>query len=73
MGLFRTGALRALGVPAYTRADARVQVKLTGQLSVVMAARNLLDPSHPEFLKGPVVTTQIPRSADIQLVWRFPR
>jgi iron complex outermembrane receptor protein len=72
-GLFRTGALRALGVPAYTRADARVQVRLTGQLSVVTAARNLLEPSHPEFVQGSVVSTQIPRSADIQLVWQFPR
>jgi hypothetical protein len=60
-------------VPAYTRADARVQVRLTEQLSVVTAARNLLEPSHPEFVQGSVVSTQIPRSADIQLVWQFPR
>jgi iron complex outermembrane receptor protein len=73
LGLFRTGALRALRVPAYTRADARVQVRLTGQLSVVAAGRNLLDPSHPEFLAASVVSTQVPRSADIQLVWRFQR
>jgi iron complex outermembrane receptor protein len=73
MGVFHTGALRALGVPAYTRADARVEIRLTDELSVVGAARNLLDPSHPEFSTGTVVSTQIPRSADVQLVWRFSR
>jgi iron complex outermembrane receptor protein len=70
-GLFRTGALRTLGVPAYTRADARVEIRLTGHLSAVAAARNLFDPSHAEFVAGSVTSTQIPRSADLQLVWRF--
>ena len=70
-GLFRTGAQRSLGVPAYTRADARVEVKLTGHLSAVAAARNLFDPAHAEFVALAVASTQVPRSADIQLVWRF--
>jgi iron complex outermembrane receptor protein len=70
-GLFRTGALRSLGVPAYTRADARVEVRLTGRLSAVAAARNLFDPAHAEFVALAVGSTQVPRSADIQLVWRL--
>ena len=70
-GLFRTGALRSLGVPAYTRADARVEVRLTGRLSAIAAARNLFDAAHPEFVSLAVGSTQVPRSADIQLVWRF--
>lgn len=70
-GLFRTGALRSLGVPAYRRADARVEVRLNGHLSAVAAARNLLEPAHAEFVALSVVSTQVPRSADVQLVWRF--
>ena len=69
--LFRSGPLRTLGVPAYTRADARVEVRLSRRLSAVGGARNLFDATHAEFLGVTVVTTQIPRSADIQLVWRF--
>lgn len=69
--LFRTGALRVLGVPAYTRVDAGLEVALTPRLSVVAAARNLFDPAHAEFKSLAVVSTQIPRAADLQLVWRF--
>ena len=69
--LFRSGPLRTLGVPAYTRADARVEVRLSPRVSAVGGVRNLFDASHAEFLGVTVVHTQIPRSADIQLVWRF--
>ena len=58
-------------MPAYTRADARVEVRLTGRLSAIAAARNLFDAAHPEFVSLAVGSTQVPRSADIQLVWRF--
>jgi iron complex outermembrane receptor protein len=70
-GLFFTGALRSLGVPAYTRADARVEVKLTGHLSAVAEGTNLLDRAHAEFVALAVASTLVPRSADIQLVWKF--
>jgi iron complex outermembrane recepter protein len=69
--LFHVGTLTALGVPAYTRADARVEVKLTRQLSAIAAGRNLLDPAHVEYTAFTIVATQVPRSADVQLVWRF--
>jgi alpha-D-ribose 1-methylphosphonate 5-triphosphate synthase subunit PhnG len=71
--LLHTGALRFLGVPACTRADARLEVRLTGHLSGVATGRNLLDPAHAEFVALAVASTQVPRSADFQLVWRFPR
>jgi iron complex outermembrane receptor protein len=69
--LFRTGRLRAMGVPAYTRADARVEVRITPRLSLIATGRNLADPRHAEYLTRSVVSTQVPRSADIQLVWRL--
>jgi iron complex outermembrane receptor protein len=69
--LFRSGPLRRLGVPAYTRADARVEVRLSPRVSAVAGVRNLFDATHAEFVGVTVVSTQIPRSADVQLVWRF--
>jgi iron complex outermembrane receptor protein len=69
--LFYTGPLRAFGVPAYTRADARVAVTLNRHMSLAAVGRNLFDPSHDEFLAAAVVSTQVRRSADIQLVWRY--
>jgi iron complex outermembrane receptor protein len=69
--LFHVGTLSGLGVPAYTRADARVEVKLTGHLSAVAAGRNLFDSTHAEYASNVLVATRIPRSADLQLVWKF--
>jgi iron complex outermembrane receptor protein len=68
---FRVGALRALGVPAYTRADARVEVRLTKGLWAVAVARNLLDSPHAEFVGGSVMSTEVRRGAGLQLGWRF--
>ena len=58
-------------VPAYTRADARVEVRLTNHLSAIAAGRNLLDSTHAEFTAFTIAATGVPRSADFQLVWRF--
>jgi iron complex outermembrane receptor protein len=71
--LFHAGALSALQIDAYTRADLRVEVGLTRQLSASIAGQNLLDPRHMEFGgRGALVTpTQIPRSAQIQLRWEY--
>jgi iron complex outermembrane recepter protein len=69
--LSHAGSLGGLGVPAYTRADARVEVRLTRQLSAIAAGRNLLDPAHVEFVAAAMVSTFVPRSADVQLVWKF--
>jgi iron complex outermembrane recepter protein len=69
--LFHTAALRNLAIPAYTRADARVEVKLTRHLSAIAAGRNLLSPVHVEYFTPVMVSTLVPRSADFQLLWRF--
>ncbi len=71
--LFHAGALRGLGVPAYTRADVRAEVGLTRQLSASLVGQNLFDPRHTEFAgAGAIVTaTQVPRSVKVQLRWHF--
>jgi hypothetical protein len=71
--LFHAGALRGLGVPAYTRADMRAEVGLTRQLSASLVGQNLLDPRHAEYAgEGAIVrATQIPRSLIVQLLWHF--
>jgi iron complex outermembrane receptor protein len=69
--LFHTGRLTNLTVPAYTRADARIEVVLTGHLSAVAVGRNLFDDTHPEYSSTVLVATRVPRSVNVQLVWRY--
>jgi iron complex outermembrane recepter protein len=71
--LIHVGALRAAGVPAYTRLDARLEWGLTSQLSIIGDGQNLLSRSHIESatFTGALVTTRIPRSGNLGLVWRF--
>jgi iron complex outermembrane receptor protein len=69
--LFHTGTLTTLVVPAYTRADARVEVRLTGRLSAVATGRNLIDSSHAEYTSNQIVATRVPRSANVSLTWKF--
>lgn len=71
--LFHVGRLREARVPAYTRADARLEIKVAKPLSVILAGTNLFDATHAEF-DGPTViptTTLVPRRASAQLLWRF--
>jgi iron complex outermembrane recepter protein len=69
--LFHTGRLTAINVPAYARADARVEVKLSARLSAVAAGRNLFDSTHAEYQSNYVVASRVPRSVNVQLVWRY--
>jgi iron complex outermembrane receptor protein len=71
--LFYVGALEQIGIPAYTRADVRVEWKWTRQLSVVVQGQNLLTASHLEFggLDTSIVSTQVPRSGGLRFTWRF--
>jgi len=71
--LFYVGALGSLGVPAYTRADARVEWKWTPRLSVTVQGQNLLSPSHMEFggLDTTIVSTQVPRSGALRFTWKL--
>jgi iron complex outermembrane receptor protein len=69
---FRVGSLSQLSVPAYSRADARLEVKLTSRLSALIVGQNLFDRGHAEFggVNNPVETTLVPRSARVQLTVR---
>jgi hypothetical protein len=68
--LFHAGALGFLVVPAYARADARVEVTLTRQLSAVAAGKNLFDAAQAEYASKVLVATRVPRSVSLQLVAR---
>jgi iron complex outermembrane receptor protein len=71
--LFHVGSLQLQGVAAYSRADARLEVKLTPHLSALVVGQNLLSPAHAEY-GGPglnVEATTIPRSARVQLTFRY--
>jgi iron complex outermembrane receptor protein len=73
LALFRVGPLEGLAVPGYTRADARLELPLTRHLTVSFVGQNLVDPAHAEFdgANGTVVRTLVPRSAGVQLAWRY--
>lgn len=70
--LFHVGRLRTLNIPAYTRADARVEVKVSRPMSIILTGQNLLERSHAEFadIRG-VTATLVPRSASVRLLWRY--
>jgi outer membrane receptor protein involved in Fe transport len=69
--LFHAGRLRNVAVPAYTRADARVEFMLTGRLSLSAVGKNLFAATHAEYASEQVLATRIPRSANLQLVWKY--
>jgi iron complex outermembrane recepter protein len=71
--LYYVGRLRQLDVPAYTRGDARLEVKLTRQFTVVAVGQNLFQPVHREFsdLNLGLVGSGVPRSGRLQLQARF--
>jgi iron complex outermembrane receptor protein len=70
--LYHVGALRQNGADAYTRADARVEFKISRPLSVIATGQNLFDPAHAEY-PGilPVVASAIPRAVNVGLSWKF--
>ncbi len=71
--LFQTGSLPQLAVDSYTRLDTRVEWSLTGQLSVVASAQNLLNAAHAEFRghETNMQSTLVPRSVGVRLVCFF--
>jgi iron complex outermembrane receptor protein len=72
-GLYYVGRLRQLDVPAYTRADARLEFKLTNQLSAIAVGQNLFQSAHTEFsaVNTALVGSRVPRSGRVQLRWQF--
>jgi iron complex outermembrane recepter protein len=73
VSVYHVGELRELTVPAYTRADARLEVKLSKPLALVVTGQNLFDGSHAEFANAStgLAATLVPRSASLRVVWRF--
>jgi iron complex outermembrane recepter protein len=70
--LFHTGRLRGLGVPAYTRADIRLQADVSKDVSIVGTAQNLQTGAHAEFAGDiSVLPTLVPRGFGVNLLWRF--
>lgn len=65
-------ALPSTGVPSYATADARIGVPI-GRLDVSFIERNLLAPSHQEFVPDIIATarTRVERSAHVRVNWRF--
>ena len=71
--IFRAGPITQVHVPAYTRADARFEWKLTSRLSATAVGQNLFSRSHVEFAGSEknIVATRMPRSASVRLTCRF--
>lgn len=70
--IVRVGALRRLGVPAYTRVDARAQFRLNRHLTLAALGQNLASAQHEEFATEILyLTSGMPRSARLDLRWAF--
>lgn len=71
--LLHVGAIDTIEIPAYTRADLRVEFPLTRDFSLIAVGQNLIDPGHVEFggEAEQVIATRQPRAARVQLVWKF--
>ncbi|NOT27313.1 MAG: TonB-dependent receptor [Acidobacteria bacterium] len=74
LGLSHTSRLQATGVPAYTKLETRLAWRPRGPLEVELAAQNLLDDSHVEWLPvggGALYeNVEIPRSIVLRVSWR---
>jgi iron complex outermembrane recepter protein len=67
---YRIGQLAGLAIPAYTRLDTNLAVKLTRDLELAVGGRNLLDDLHLEFRPEDYVrAAQIRRAAWVRLTW----
>lgn len=69
--VYRVGSLRQLGIPAYTRVDARAERQIAHGLSASVAAQNLFEAAHAEFSGITLAPALIPRSWHAQLRWTF--
>jgi iron complex outermembrane recepter protein len=69
--VYHVGRLRRLAVPAYTRADARVEVKLKSGLSVVGTGQNLFNRTHVEFSSAVMDQSLVRRNVHAGFAWRF--
>ncbi len=71
-GVYCTGALPALVVPAYTRVDARLGYRLRPEVEISVAGQNLQGGRHVEFVSvGPYSRASIGRSIFMKAVVGF--
>jgi iron complex outermembrane recepter protein len=70
---YRVGRLRSLQIPAYSRADARLEFTLGPQLSLAVVGQNLTSRHHLEFsgVDSLMQASAVPRSGRLQLRWQF--
>ena len=73
IGLYHSGRLAVLDVPAYTRLDARVKVKVSANGSLALFGENLESPSHVEYTGAAtgLLSTRIPRRVRLDFTWQF--
>jgi iron complex outermembrane recepter protein len=57
-------------VPAYATADARVEWRLSDDVSFALVGANLLRPRHLEYFRDDGPAVYVPRSAFLSLTWR---
>jgi iron complex outermembrane receptor protein len=68
----RVGALDQLRIPAYTRVDARLEVRLSRHLTAAAVGQNLTGDAHREFSSDILfLSSGVPRSARLDLRWEF--
>jgi iron complex outermembrane receptor protein len=73
VGLFHVGAIDAIDIPAYTRADISGEWRFSNRLSARLTGQNLFDRSHQEFGGSNLLVqpTLVPRSVSLRLRWTF--
>jgi iron complex outermembrane receptor protein len=71
--LLHAGAIESVKIAAYTRADLRLEIPVARHVSLSVVGQNLLEGAHAEFggVTALVAPTLIPRSARVQLAWRY--
>jgi iron complex outermembrane recepter protein len=73
LSFYRVGRLRTLDVLAYSRLDARLEVKVASGLSLAAVGQNLTAKSHVEFsgANSLMLASALPRSGRLQIRWLF--
>lgn len=69
--VFRATRLTGVGVPGWTRADARIAWRFKSGWEISVGGRNVLDSRHLEFQPEDfVIASEVRRSAYVRLTWR---
>lgn len=71
--LYHVGRLPSQAIAAYTRLDVRWGWRPRRDLELSLAARNLLDSGHSEYvaIEGGMATSEMPRSMYGAVTWKF--